>query len=467
MQKHLNVIVKYIGIMISNSVIIYKQQEFDSKWISSALNHIKKILRSYENKSSIAVMMCNQLKYSLVILALMHLNIEAYLLHPTAPKEKIEYLKLKGIHIIRDQDIDLSNIEIVDTKIELNDKCQFVFSTSNTTSDSLKWVEVPAETLMTKSYMLSDVLEIKKTDCTYIVSPMCFIQTIWTLLVHLISSSKIWLDDFSVENLKVALRQNTITTMVTVPSIARTICNEIDNISSLRLLVLGGDFAKKELINSLKYLNSQLFISNVYGCTETAAADIILPPIEISGNTDVIYSLGKPSHFSDISLIDDNGTIVEDSYVVAQIYINGHYVAKKYHNSNKVICNKNGFATGDYAYRDENGYYYYIGRKSNVIKYNGQKIYALEVEEALLKLNGISDAVVFGKDDDKYGQVVNAIIVSNLLSKDQIVNELEKKLEKYKIPKKIYYVQSIPKTSTGKTIRNNRIYDELSKTIIN
>lgn len=468
MLKHSNVIEQYIKAMINNSIIIYKHQEYNSQWIASAINHVKNTLKAYCNNSNIALLFCDPLKYTIAILAFMDLNLEVYLLHPTAPKEKIEHLKDKGIDIVSDQYIDLSNIKIINTSVDLNANCNFIFSTSNTTSNLIRWVEIPSKTLLTKAYMLRDVLEIKETDCTYIVSPMCFIQTIWTLLVHFISSSKIWLDDFSVENLKKVFSKNLITTMVTVPSIAQTICDTIDDATSLRLMVLGGDFAKDELIYSLKSLNDYLLISNVYGCTETSAADIILPPTRITDNDRAVFSLGKPSCFSEITLIDGNGKIVEESNKIAQVYINGEYVAKKYYDSDMIICNENGFATGDFAYRDKNGYYYFVGRRSTIIKYNGQKIYAFEVENALMQLDGILEAVVYGKSDDKYGQIANAIItITNSLTKAQIVNDLRRKLERYKIPKNFYYVESIPKTITGKTIRNNQIYDELEKIIIN
>lgn len=453
--------------MINKSVIMYKGNEYSGDWISSAIIHTKNILENFCKNSNLALCFCDPLKYSIAVLASLHLNVKVYLLHPDAPEEKIQYLTERNITIVYDKHIDLTNIEIKNYNVNLESSCSFIFSTSCTTSNKIKWVEIPSKTLLIKSYMLNNVLNIKKTDCTYIVSPMCFIQTIWSLLIHLISSSEIWIDDFSLDNLKNAFSKNTITTLVTVPSIAQTICNTVHKKTSLRLLVLGGDCASKDLICSLKNLNDSLLLSNIYGCTETSAADIILSPTKITDNGKVKFSLGKPSYFSQINLIDEHGNIVEKNNEIAQICIKGKYVAKQYHNSDIAICDENGFKTGDFAYRDENGYYYFVGRKSTIIKYNGQKIYALEIENALMQVDGILEAVVYGKDDEKYGQIANAVIVTKgNISKARIVKAIEKKLEKYKIPKNFYSVDSIPKTSTGKSIRNNQTYDELKKIII-
>jgi long-chain acyl-CoA synthetase len=111
--------------------------------------------------------------------------------------------------------------------------------------------------------------------------------------------------------------------------------------------------------------------------------------------------------------------------------------------------------TGDMANMDEDGYIYIVDRKKDMILVGGYNVYPREVEEVLYKHSAVVEAAVVGAPDEEQGEVVKAVIVSSdsQLTGGDIIQFCQDKLAKYKIPKQIEFVASLPKNSTGKIIR--------------
>ena len=127
------------------------------------------------------------------------------------------------------------------------------------------------------------------------------------------------------------------------------------------------------------------------------------------------------------------------------------------------------YYTGDKAYRDEDGYLWFIGRDDDVIKSSGYRIGPFEVESALIEHPSVQEAAVVGAPDDIRGLIVKAFIIlkpghqaSDSLTRE-IQNHVKKVTAPYKYPRSIEYVESLPKTISGK-IRRNELRDrELKK----
>lgn len=454
--------------IINKDALCYEKAVLSYSSVFTIVSILSKKLISFAYNDYLAICVNDPLNYSLLILALLQTPLHAYLLHPKCPPDEISKLQKNGIPCVTDKDFlklydDYSENNCTFSKKELSfcadENCTFIFKTSNTTSDYTKYVEILGKAIIAKAGMLVEILGITKHDITYIVSPMSFIQSIWCLLIHIMSKATVVLDSLSSESFSKMLKLK-ITTFVTVPSIARVMCQKISDFYSLRLIVLGGDFADKNLIDSLSLLNNNLLYSNVYGCTETSAADLILPPIPVLSTSPTKYSIGTQGKYSTVQLYHHNTKITEP-YKIGQLYIKGKFVAKKYFNSDRQLQTNKGFSTGDEAYQDNEGFFYFCGRSSSIIKYNGQKISTLEVESRLLMLDEITDAVVFGLNSPIYGQIPLCILQQNsLIEKAKIKAHLILYLESYKIPQKFYISESIPKTISGKTIRNNKMYQD-------
>jgi acyl-coenzyme A synthetase/AMP-(fatty) acid ligase len=124
------------------------------------------------------------------------------------------------------------------------------------------------------------------------------------------------------------------------------------------------------------------------------------------------------------------------------------------------------YLTGDRATRDADGYFWFIGRKDDVIKSSGYRIGPFEVESALLEHPVVLEAAVVGQPDPLRGQIVKAYVVLRPGIKDapELKSELQAHCKKliaaYKYPREVEFVKELPKTTNGKTrhmkLRQNR-----------
>lgn len=153
----------------------------------------------------------------------------------------------------------------------------------------------------------------------------------------------------------------------------------------------------------------------------------------------------------------------EEEVEEGEVCIRGPNVTTGYLNNQK--ANRNSFTqpggyfrTGDRGKLDPDGYLILTGRLKELINRGGEKISPIEIDGALLSIEGIVEAAAFGVPDEKYGEVPWAAVVlgkkySAVLSESEIQNQLSKKLGKFKIPEKVLIIDKIPKTATGKVQR--------------
>jgi acetyl-CoA synthetase len=175
-------------------------------------------------------------------------------------------------------------------------------------------------------------------------------------------------------------------------------------------------------------------------------------------------SMGKPSPLYDIDIVDSDGTPCEDG-IVGTIVIRRHPVGlfqcywKDPENTDK--CWKGGiYNTGDMAWRDADGYYWFVGRNDDVIKCSGYRIGPFEVESALLEHPSVLECAVTAAPDPIRGQVVKATIVlaRGFEPSDELTKELQNHVKRvtapYKYPRIVEFVKELPKTVSGKIQRN-------------
>ncbi len=161
----------------------------------------------------------------------------------------------------------------------------------------------------------------------------------------------------------------------------------------------------------------------------------------------------------EVCIMDDNGNILKQGNV-GEICIKGDNVTLGYENNddaNKTSFTNGWFRTGDQGYFDNDGYLKISGRLKEIINKGGEKISPLEVDNILMDHPSIDQAVCFGYEDKMLGEnIASAIIIKDGMecSENDVLNYAEKKLAKFKIPKKIFFVDEIPKGATGKLQRN-------------
>ena len=222
------------------------------------------------------------------------------------------------------------------------------------------------------------------------------------------------------------------------------------NLQKLRAILLGGAPASSELIDRCLQLN--LPIMPTYGMTETASQITTLLPHEVAIKRG---SSGLPLFGNRLRIVDEHQRDLEVG-AIGQILVQGSSVMSGYlHHADDKTIRDGWFYTGDLGYLDRNGYLYVVSRRSDLIISGGENIYPTEIESILLAHPAIAEVCVVGVSDREWGEIVVAVIVAKAqLSLAEIRGFCEQKsLARYKLPKAIYIWESLPKTASGKLLR--------------
>jgi len=233
--------------------------------------------------------------------------------------------------------------------------------------------------------------------------------------------------------------------------------------SALRESMSAGEPLNPEIIHTWKKFTGNE-IRDFYGQTETTAM-IGNPPWQ-KGRI-VPGSFGQPHFLYDVVLLDDEGREITKPKEVGHIAIRlSHWrpsglFLEYLGDKEKMAESFRGpyYYTGDRAYRDRDGYWWFEGRADDVIKSSDYRIGPFEVESALLEHPAVAEAAVVGSPDAKRWQLVKAFVVlapGFVPSRElalEIFSHCKKVLAKYKIPRILEFVSELPKTASGKIRR--------------
>ena len=255
-----------------------------------------------------------------------------------------------------------------------------------------------------------------------------------------------------------------ITTFCAPPTILRMMIKEDISkydLSSVVHMTTAGEALNPEVYRQFEKATG-LQIMEGFGQTE-----LTLAIGNLIGGSHKIGSMGKPTPLYDISLMDDSGNptptgtpgeiVVKTSERVPCGIFKGFYNDEE---ATKNAWHDGWYHTGDLAWKDEDGYYWYVGRKDDVIKSSGYRIGPFEIESVIMELPYVLECGVSAAPDPVRGQVVKASIV---LTKDaQASDELKKEIQDYvkkhtapyKYPRIVVFCDSLPKTVNGKIQRS-------------
>lgn len=231
------------------------------------------------------------------------------------------------------------------------------------------------------------------------------------------------------------------------------------NLSSLAHCSTAGEALNPEVFRQFYAATGQKIYEG-YGQTETS---IILGTFSMMDIKE--GSMGKPSPLYDLHLVDENMNDVQPG-VVGEIVIKIRKpqcsLVYKYHNSPELTKERLGDGyhhTGDLAYYDEDGYFWFIGRTDDVIKSSGYRIGPFEVESALMEHPAVLECAITGVPDEQRGQIIKATIVlaKGYEPSEELVKELQNHVKRttapYKYPRLVEFVAELPKTISGKIKR--------------
>lgn len=272
------------------------------------------------------------------------------------------------------------------------------------------------------------------------------------------------MDRFNALNLLAKLEKYKVTTFCAPPTIYRFLIQEdlsAFDLSSLRLALTAGEPLQSEVFKRFKDAVG-LPILEGFGQTEGSVLCASFPWDEPRPG-----SMGKPAPLYKLDIIDDNGKScpsgVEGRIVVTGLdslwpvgLFRGYYRDEA---ATARVMHDGYYETGDVAWRDEDGFFWFVGRSDDVIKCSGYRIGPFEVESALQTHRAVLECAVTSAPDPIRGQVVKATVVlaRGWEPSDKLVKELQDHVKTvtapYKYPRIIEFVKELPKTVSGKIRR--------------
>ena len=194
-----------------------------------------------------------------------------------------------------------------------------------------------------------------------------------------------------------------------------------------------------------------------YGLSESTCRSTFNPPDQRRRPGSCGLPIGN-----EMRVVDEEDRDVPDGSL-GEIVLRGENILKGYYKNPDAteIAFRNGwFHTGDIGYRDADGFYYIVDRKSDMIIRGGENIYPREIDEALYQHPNVAAAAAVGVPDDLYGEEVAAVIVlkdGTGVSEQEVIDFCKARLADYKCPKSVHFVHDIPKGPTGKLLKRELV----------
>jgi long-chain acyl-CoA synthetase len=230
------------------------------------------------------------------------------------------------------------------------------------------------------------------------------------------------------------------------------------DLSALRVGVSGGAAIPGEVIRTFEERFPGVVILEGYGLSETAST----ATFNISAEQRKVLSIGKPIWGVDMRVVDDeDDPLPRGPEHVGEIVIRGHNVMTGYWgrpDATQEAIRDGWFHTGDLAYVDDDGYFFIVDRKKDLIIRGGYNVYPREVEEVLYGHPSVAEAAVVGRPDEKLGEEVAAFVVlksGTTATPEELVAYTKDRVAAYKYPRSVRIVDDLPKGPTGKILKKD------------
>ncbi|MBI3977404.1 MAG: long-chain fatty acid--CoA ligase [Chloroflexi bacterium] len=254
-----------------------------------------------------------------------------------------------------------------------------------------------------------------------------------------------------------------------VPTLYNAVASAPDvhkyRIRSVRACISGAAPLPQEVQERFETLTGARLVEG-YGLTEAAPVTHCNP----IGGLRKAGSIGIPMPDTDARIVDlETGERELPPGEVGELVLRGPQVMRGYWNRPDETAQvlRNGWlSTGDIARRDEDGYFFIVDRKKDMIDVGGFKVYPRDVEEVLYQHPKVQEAVVVGIPDAHRGETVKAFVVlkpGEACTVDEILAHCRANLTKYKVPTAVAFRESLPKTLVGKFLRRALLEEEMAK----
>ena len=352
------------------------------------------------------------------------------------------------------------SVTVVSKSIDL-DLASIIYTSGSTGIP--KGVMLSHLNMVSAAHSITTYLENTENDIIMNVLPMSFDYGLYQILMGFKIGGTVVLEKSFTYPYQIidTMTKEKVTGFPGVPTIFAILLRLKDihkfNLISLRYITNTAAALPVSHIQRLRELFPQAKLYSMYGLTECKRVSY-LPPIELDKRPS---SIGKGMPNEEIFIVNENGKKVGPGEV-GELVVRGPHVMIGYWEMPEETekCLRHGkyhgervLYTGDLFKMDEEGYFYFVARKDDIIKCKGEKVSPKEIENVLYGLDGIVEAAVIGVPDEIFGQAIKAYIAlekgSTLTEKD-IQRYCSQHLENLMIPKYIEILPSLPKTMTGK-----------------
>ena len=355
---------------------------------------------------------------------------------------------------------------------QISDDIANIIYTSGSTGKP-KGVVITHRNLIEGAEIVSNYLQITEKDKIISVLPFNFDYGLNQLTTSILKGATLVLHKFFLANdLLRTLEKEKITGFAGMNPIWVKIFNEKFgpskqyDFSNLRYITNSGGKVPESTVRKMQVFFPQTKIYLMYGLTE-AFRSTYLPPHELDKRPN---SIGKAIPNVEILVLNEKGEkckpgevgeLVHRGALITRGYWNDPEKTTKIFRKNPLLKDQNHLNetvvfSGDLVMKDEEGFLYYISRKDSMIKTMGYRVSPTEVEEFLLRLDGVVDAVVFGKEIETGDQIIVAVLQSNSkeIDEKQMMAQCRKSLPEYMVPREIHFEKEFPKTANGKVDRS-------------
>ena len=348
--------------------------------------------------------------------------------------------------------------------VELDEADPFAMTFTGGTTGLPKGALVSHRARFVSAYSTAIEHEMRETDVVGVVTPLYHAAglLIWYQAAVLVGATCVFSTGWDAEQFIADAERNAITNALLIPVQLSEVLSSADfdaaRFASLRLIASSGAIAPPEMIAEvLEKLPHAGFI-NHYGQSETGPICFL----KYWHPRDKMGTVGRPALGVDLKVVDPAGKAVAPGEV-GEIITSGPFMMEGYYDDPEetAIYFKTGDGwgwTGDLATMDADGFVTLVGRLKDMIVSGGVNIYPREVELVLEGHPAVAECTVFGIPDEKWGEALAAYVVPNDgaaagADEDALIEHCAEHLARFKRPRLVRFVDAIPKTPSGKTLK--------------
>jgi acyl-CoA synthetase (AMP-forming)/AMP-acid ligase II len=271
-----------------------------------------------------------------------------------------------------------------------------------------------------------------------------------TTMVHRVFDAELVVDE---------IERSGVTLVWAAPAMVRAILDvptiETRDLSSVRVLIAGGEKMPIPFIERLRATFPSAWFADAYGLTETVSGDTFL---DRESTVSKLGSVGRPCLYLDLDIWDEAGASMPPGER-GEVVLRGPKVFKGYWRDPDATAKAfagGWFHTGDVGVRDDDGYVYIVDRLKDMIVSGGENIASSEVERVLYEHDAVVECAVVGRPDERWGEVPVAYVVlrdGTSPAPADLIEHCRGRLAKFKVPKDVVFIATLPRNPSGKVLK--------------